>query len=127
MFAQLSQYNDIGLFLLRLTVAVIFIYHSWPKLRNAKIMAQGIGWPVSTVFALGAVEFLSAIGLALGIYIRVAALFLAVTMLGATIIKIHKWHVPFYAKNTTGWEFDFILWAANILILLGGGGTIAIQ
>jgi len=127
MFEQLTQYNDIGLLILRLAVAVIFIYHSLPKLKNAKGMAQMVGMPAGMIFMLGAVELLSSLGLILGFYTQLAALLLAIVMVGAIGMKTMKWGVPFAAMDKTGWEFDLILLAANIAILLGGGGSIGIQ
>lgn len=127
MFEQLTQYDDIGLFILRLAVAIIFTYHAMPKLKDAKGMAQMVGIPAGMIFMLGAVEFLSSVGLVLGIYTQLAALLLGVVMIGAIGMKMMKWKVPFAAMDKTGWEFDLILLAANIAILLGGGGTIGIQ
>lgn len=127
MFEQLTQYNDIGLLFLRLSVAAVFIYHALPKLKNAKGMAQAIGMPVGMVFTLGAVEFLSSVGLVLGVYTQLAALLLAIVMVGALYFKMVKWRVPFSAMDKTGREFDLILLAANIAILLSGGGSIGIQ
>ena len=126
MLEQLAQYNNIGLFVLRLAVAIIFIYHSLPKFKNAKGMAQMMGAPAGAILALGAVEFLSAVGLALGIYSQFAALFLAIIMVGAMGMKIMKWKVPFAAMDKNGWEFDLILFAASVAILFGGGGTIGL-
>ena len=127
MFEQLTQYDNIGLFALRLAVAIIFIYHAWPKLKNAKSMAQMMGMPAGAVFTLGLVEFVASIGLIAGLYTQLSALLLAFVMVGAIKMKKIKWHVPFAAMDKTGWEFDLILLAANIAILLGGGGTIGIQ
>lgn len=127
MFAQLTQYNNIGLLVLRLAVAVIFIYHAMPKLKNAKGMAQMVGMPAGMIFMLGAVELLSSIGLVLGIYTQLAALILAIVMIGAIGMKTMKWGAPFAAMDKTGWEFDLILLAASIALLLGGGGTIGVQ
>ena len=127
MFEQLIQYSNFGLFILRLAVAVVFIYHAIPKFKNAKIMGQGMGMPAAMVFVLGMVEFLSSVGLIFGIYTQLAALLLATVMVGAIWFKIIKWHVPFAAMDKTGWEFDFILLAANISILLVAGGSIGIQ
>lgn len=126
MFEQLTQYNNIGLFVLRLAVAVIFIYHALPKLKNAKGMAQMMGVPAGAVFALGLVEFVASIGLIAGFYIQLSALLLAIVMVGAIKMKKIKWHIPFAAMDKTGWEFDLILLVASIVILLGGGGTIGI-
>lgn len=127
MFEQLTQYNNIGLLVLRLAVAIIFIYHAMPKLKNAKGMAQMVGMPAGMIFMLGGVEFLSSIGLVLGTYTQLAALLLAIVMVGAIGMKIMKWHVPFAAMDKTGWEFDLILLAANIVILVNGGGAIGIR
>jgi len=127
MFEQLTQYNDIGLLLLRLAVAIIFTYHALPKLKNAKGMAQMMGMPAGMIFMLGGVEFLSSVGLALGVYTQLAAALLAIVMIGAIYFKTVKWHMSFAAMDKTGWEFDLILLAANIAILLSGGGSIGIQ
>jgi len=127
MFEQLTQYNNIGLLILRLAVAVIFIYHALPKLKNAKGMAAMVGMPTGMIFTLGGVEFLSSVGLVLGIYTQLSALLLGIVMIGAIGMKIMKWRVPFAAMDKTGWEFDLILFAANTALFLGGGGSIGIQ
>lgn len=127
MFEQLIQYNNVGLLVLRIAVAAIFIYHALPKLKNARVMAQMMGTQTAMVFALGAVEFLSSLGLVFGFYTQLASLLLGVVMIGAIGMKIMKWNAPFSAMDKTGWEFDLVLLAASIAILLGGGGTIGIQ
>ena len=127
MFEQLTQYNNVGLLILRLAVAIIFIYHAMPKLKNAKGMAQAIGMPAGMILMLGLVEFFSSVGLIVGFYTQLAALLLAIVMVGAIGMKTMKWNVPFAAMDKTGWEFDLILLASNIAILLGGGGSIGIQ
>lgn len=127
MFEQLVQYNNIGLLVLRLAVAAIFLYHAMPKLTNAKGMAQMVGMPAVMILMLGAVELLSSVGLIIGFYTRLSALILGIVMVGAIGMKVMKWGAPFAAMDKTGWEFDLILLAANITILLGGGGTIGIQ
>lgn len=127
MFEQLTQYNNIGFLVLRLAVAIIFIYHAMPKLKNSKGMAQMVGMPAGMVLMLGMVELVASIGLIVGFYTQLSALLLAIVMVGAIGMKTMKWGVPFAAMDKTGWEFDLILLAANISILLGGGGTIGIQ
>lgn len=124
MFEQLIQYNDMGLFILRLAVAAIFIVHSLPKIKNAKGVAQGMGMSANSVLILGLVEFISSTGLILGFYAQFSALLLAIVMVGAIWLKTTKWKVPFTAMDKMGWEFDLILLSANIVILFGGGGSI---
>ncbi|MDP3792576.1 MAG: DoxX family protein [bacterium] len=104
------------LFLLRLAVGVIFIYHAIPKLQNPKAMATGTGWRLGQVLGLGIIEFMSGLSLIGGITIKLSALLLSVVMVGAIYHKINKWKVPFSAPNSTGWEFDLILLAANLTL-----------
>lgn len=126
MLAQLLQYNDVGLLLLRITIAIIFIYHGLPKLSKAKAMSAMMGMPAGMIFMLGMVEILASLGIAFGVLTQVSALLLAIVMVGAIGTKIMKWNVPFAAMDKTGWEFDLILLSASIAILLGGGGSIGI-
>lgn len=126
MFTQLLQYNDVGLLLLRITIAIIFIYHGLPKLSKTKAMSAMMGMPAPMIFMLGMVEILASLGIALGVFTQVSALLLAIVMVGAIGMKSMKWGVPFAAMDKTGWEFDLILLFASIAILLGGGGSIGI-
>jgi len=125
---ELTQFSDVGLYILRLAVGLIFIFHSVPKLKDAKGMAQMMGMAKAApmIMLLGLVESLSGFALVLGLYTQLAALLLGIVMIGAIIIKTTKWKVPFTAMDKTGWEFDFALLAANVAILLTGGGSIAI-
>lgn len=127
MIFELNQYSDLAFLLLRLAIASIFIYHALPKLKNAKMMSQAMGMPAGMIFMLGMVEFASSLGMIFGVYIQVAAFLLAMVMVGAIYFKTAKWHMPFGAMDKTGWEFDLILLAANIILLVNGGGAIGIQ
>lgn len=124
MFEALEQYSDLGLFILRLAVAAVFIYHALPKLRNPQAMAAGIGIEPGMVMGLGVVELIGSLGLIFGVYTQLAAVLLGIVMVGAIYFKTQKWQVPFMAIDKTGWEFDVTLLAANIAILLTGGGSI---
>lgn len=117
------MYNNLGLLGLRLAVGIIFYKHSLPKLKNYKMMAQGMGMPAGFVLLLGLVEFLSSLGLALGVYPQAANVLLAVVMAGAMYFKIFKWKVPFMAMDKMGWEFDLVLFAANLAMLAVGPGA----
>ena len=126
MFTQLLQYNDIGLLLLRIAVAIVFLYHSLPKLSKAKAMSAMMGMPAGMIFMLGMIEAVASLGLVFGVYTQLSALILAIVMVGATGMKMMKWGVPFAAMDKTGWEFDFILFFASLAILFSGGGLIGI-
>ena len=127
MLLELNQFSDISFLVLRLVIAAIFIYHAMPKLKGAKMMSQAMGMPAGMIFMLGGIEFLSSLGMIFGVYVQVAAFLLAMVMIGAIYFKTAKWHIPFGAMDKTGWEFDLILLAANIILLVNGGGAIGIQ
>ena len=124
LFQDLLVLSDIVLYLLQVVVGAIFIYHALPKVRNPKAMAQGIGFPAGAVAMLGTVELVSGLALVFGVFAQVAAILLSIVMLGAIYFKMAKWKVPFSAQDKTGWEFDLVLLASNILILTTGGGSI---
>lgn len=127
-FISLSQYEDVGLLIVRLALGIIFIYHALPKLKNPKAMAQmmGISNMAAMPFVLGLVELLAGVALILGVYAQLAALLIAIIMVGAIFMKINAWKVPFAAQDKTGWEFDLVLLAAALLILFSGSGTLAV-
>lgn len=129
MFVQTLQYSNIGLFILRVVVGMVFIVHAIPKFKHPKDMAAGMGVPSMSfmIILLGLVEMISALYLIFGFYTQLGALLLSCIMVGAITIKITKWGVLFSAQDRTGWEFDLVLLAANIAILLVGGGSIGIQ
>lgn len=106
------------LFLLRLGVGIIFIYHSIPKLKEPNSLAGGIGWTKDQVLGLGIIEFMSGLALIGGVATHLASLSLMIVMAGAIYYKIKKWNVPFFAHDKTGWEFDFILFLSNLTIYL---------
>ena len=124
MFTILYGYADLGLFLVRLIVGIIFIYHGLPKLRRARAFAAGMGMSAPAVFLVGLVETLSAVALIVGFQVQPAALALAFIMVGATYKKIFTWGIPFSAPDKMGWEFDVVLLASALALATTGGGSI---
>lgn len=106
------------LFLLRLAVGVVFMYHAIPKLREPNLMAAAVGWPSNQVLGLGIIEFMSALSIIAGVGTRFSSFVLSAVMLGAIYHKTKKWNVPFMSANSTGWEFDTLLLAANLTLYL---------
>ena len=120
---SISLNPDLGLFVLRLAVFLVFFYHGVGKLKMPAGMAQGMGWPKWKVVALGLVETVSSLLVLSGFHFRYGAALLALVMLGALYHKLFKWHAPFTGMNTTGWEFDLMLLVANVAIFFAGSGA----
>jgi putative oxidoreductase len=132
---QLADFADWGVLALRVAVGIIFIVHGWPKLTQARTMGAGMaqmsgmsptvmtGW----MALQGAVEVGGGILLILGIATQLVALAFVVIMVGAIGLKMTMMKVGFTAQQATGWEFDFILLAASLLLLLTGPGAVAIM
>ncbi|MBX4195688.1 DoxX family protein [Candidatus Parcubacteria bacterium] len=120
MLDAIMNYQDEAMLLLRVVVGIIFVYHGLPKIRKPHGMAQGMGWPAWAIVVLGLVEALGGLGILLGVYMQVAALLLALVMIGATWTKIAKWKIPFYTQTATGWEYDLVLFVVLVYITAYG-------
>ena len=133
MIWELTDQAEWGLLALRLAIGAIFIVHGWPKITGARGMAAAMGGgeakPVLVgVFTLqGIVETGGGILMILGVLTQLIALAFAIIMIGAIALKISQWKTGFMAQQTTGWEFDLVLLAGNILLFLTGPGRIAVQ
>lgn len=125
-FDSLQAGSNLGLLVLRIVIALIFVIHSLPKLKQPGMMAKGLGMPASAVTLLGLVELVGGVGVGIGLFPRLCAIVLSVVMLGAMYYKIMVWKVPFSAHDKTGWEFDLLILAANIIIITAGSGTISL-
>lgn len=122
MFEFLSYYSlaDIGFILLRITIAVIFLYHGVKKLPMWKAKASD-QMKSSMLILLRCVSLLECIGsivMLSGYYTELAALGFIGVMLGALYVKLFIWKAPFSGNN--GWELDLILLAANIALFMNG-------
>jgi putative oxidoreductase len=129
-FPALADYADWGLLSLRLVMGLIFFVHGWPKVTKPKQLAAAMGGKpamVAFITVQGLVETLGGIALALGIFTQLIAIAFAIIMIGAIILKNTQWNTGFMAQQTTGWEFDLILLASAILLLLIGPGSLAIN
>jgi len=128
---DLVDLADWGFLGLRIAIGIIFVVHGWPKIIGARGMAAAMGQPSSTAVAFftvqGLVETLGGIALALGILTQVVAAAFVVIMLGAIGLKNTMMKTGFTAQQTTGWEFDFILLFASLLLVLAGPGGLAVM
>jgi len=122
MFPQLARFTDLGLLLLRLMVALIFLTSGWGHLTRAEERSQSIGMTKGFTMLLGIAELAGGLGVAFGVLTQLAALGLILVMLGAIQKKIFVWHTGFWGKNGSGWHYDLMLVVMNLVILFTDGG-----
>lgn len=119
-----------GVAILRVTVGVIFLLHGSQKLftygiANVTSMMAHFSIPLPAVAAVVVtiVEFGAGIALIVGIVTRWAALLLAIEM--AVVIFALKLKTGFFAPK--GFEYEFLLLAACIVLVLTGSGAFALD
>src|SRR3972149_26311 len=82
---------DLATLVLRVFLGAIFIIHGFPKLFRAEARAQTIGFmksvgiPPALTLAASLLEFFGGLGLLVGLLTQVAALLLALELVGTTI------------------------------------------
>ncbi|MEK7566651.1 MAG: DoxX family protein [Patescibacteria group bacterium] len=126
-FPDLLDYSHFAPFILRVILGLVFVVHGYPKLFTG--FAQTAGWFDSVgikpgkfwAFVVGATEFFGGIALIFGFATQLAALLIAIIMLAA-IVK-----VKFKQGFAGGYEFDLMLLAAAVALMLMGAGAFAID
>lgn len=118
MILPLFAFGDAGIFVLRLAIGLIFLIHGMKKL-NGKMGGF--------MTFIGVAEIIGGVAILVGFLTQMAALGIAIIMLGALYKKIVAWRIPFTAMNQTGWEFDFILLAGCITLMTLGSGAYGID
>jgi putative oxidoreductase len=121
-FPSLLGLVDVSLFVLRLVVAIVFGASGYFHLRDPVGRAKSIELSPAATRGLGAAEALAAIGLVTGILIQPAALGLVLVGLGAIQKKALQWKTGFWGEKASGWHYDLMLLAMNLVILATGGG-----
>ena len=114
--------EPIGLLLLRLGPATVFIIHGYLKLLGghhdrtvALFLTVYIPWPELTAWLIGALELVGGLALLFGVMVRPFAALLPVEM----AVAIYKVRLP--QGFLGGWEFELTLLLVCLgLALLGG-------
>lgn len=125
------KYSEIGLALVRIVVGIVFFVHGWQKLfmfgfEGTAGFLGSIGVPAPLVMAVVVtlVELLGGLALIVGLFTRLAAIPIAVTMLVA-LFTVHLAN-GFFVSNG-GYEFVLTLFVANVSLALAGGGAFAVD
>jgi putative oxidoreductase len=126
-FPSLLEFSDLGLFLLRVWIALLFGWSGWSHVREPGERGKRIGMSPAATAMLGAVEFVGAVLLVIGLWIQIAAgLFIAV-MLGAIAKKALVWKTGLWGKESSqGWYYDALYLICNLVFLATGGGSIGL-
>jgi putative oxidoreductase len=125
----LAPYRDWVLLLMRLVIGAIFIVHGmakWPSFSNPA--AEGTPALMHTLMqVLGVVEPVAGIAVLIGLLTPIAALILAIVMVGAMYVKMTMWGIGFVAEGGMGWEFDVLILASCAVLMSTGAGKISVD
>lgn len=115
--------HDAANFGVRLTVGVIFIYHSLGKFDPGFGSFLGrMGIPEAMAYPIALGELVPGILLIVGVLTRASSAVLAAIMLGAIFVVKGATSLD----GDAGVEFDLILLAAALLVMVAGPGRISI-
>ena len=123
----LAVYGDWALLALRLMVAVIFFWSGLSHARKPKERAKSIGTAPAFALFLGFAEMAGALGVATGVLLQPAAIGLILVMLGEIQKKIFVWKTGFWGEKSSGWHYDLMLIAMNLVLLTVGGGRLVLR
>ena len=122
-FPQLARFTDLGILLLRLMVALVFVTSGVNHLKDPEARAKSIELPKSFTIFLGIAEVAGGLGVAAGVLTQLAAFGLILIMLGAIQKKIASWHTGFWGEKTYGWHYDLMFILMNLVIAFTNGGA----
>jgi putative oxidoreductase len=130
MFSSLDSLKPHAHWLLRLSLASVFIFHGLGKAGNLEGMAQMMGMPVAAVAMVTFAELAGGIGIIVGAFksdliTRLSGLAIAPVMLGA-IFMVHwgRWSFsPAEGFPMGGMEFQVVLLLIAVYFLISGNST----
>jgi putative oxidoreductase len=124
---SLNSLQPLGLLALRLALGIIFFFHGYPKLAHQGGGMQGFfvqhGLPGYFVFISGTLEVFGGLLLVLGLFMRGAALLLAVEM-AVAIWKVHSGGGYLAVHD---YEFPMALMTICFALATVGAGTISLD
>ena len=124
--AQISQnkLHDLTHWGLRASIGAIFIVHSLKKFDPSwQEWLVNIGLPPEMQLPIALAEFIGGVLLVVGVLTRISAVVFSVILLGA-IFHI-RWENGFFVSQG-GWEWDFVMLAVTLSIIVLGPGRVSI-
>ncbi len=121
--SEAAQATSWSLLMMRLMVALVIGTSGFNHLKSPRRRAQSLGLNVAFTVFLGLAELAGSLGIAFGVLIRYAALGLIAIMLGAVWMKAWKWKTGFWGEKSSGWHYDLLFIAMNLVIFCTGGGN----
>lgn len=120
-----SSLHDIAHWGVRASIGVVFIFHSIKKFSPSwQEWLISVGLPPELQLPIALAEFIGGIFLIVGVLSRISGAIIAIILLGA-IFKI-KGLENFSGSTFTGWEFDLVMLAAVLAIIVAGPGRVSI-
>ena len=110
---------------MRVAVGVIFIVHGFSKFGNPGFgdWISSLGIPAEMQIPIALAEFIPGIFLIIGVLTRISASLISIVMLGAIFLVKG-------ASSLTGdygYEFDLILLAACLVVIVAGPGRVSLS
>ena len=124
-----SRWSNVGILVLRLALAAIFFVHGLQKWRmwGMEPSEQLHSSMLTILKILSVAEPLAALALVIGYLTPFASIGLIIEMLGVINLKINVLHLQFREDIGSGWEFEFLILAALVCLLLTGPGRFSIE
>ena len=127
MDANLSRHklHDIANMGMRAAIGVIFIVHGTGKFNEGFVgfLTGGLGLPAEMQIPIALAEMVPGILLLIGICTRMSASLLAIVMLGAIFFVKQAGSLT----GERGFEFDLILLASCLVVIVAGPGRVSIS
>ena len=127
LFRASPRQLNLGLAVLRVAVATIFIRHGAQKLFvfgfagvTGAFTHMGVPFPGLMGPLIGLLEFFGGIALVIGLLTRLVALGFVCDMLGAILLVLLK-------KGFSGFELEFLLLGSSLALILTGAGTYSVD
>ena len=127
MDASLSQnkLHDIANMGMRAAIGVIFIVHGFGKFGNPGFggWISSMGIPAERQIPIALAQFVPGILLLIGVLTRISGALLSIVMLGAIFLVKGASSLD----GDKGYEFDLILLAASLVVIVAGPGKVSIS